>query len=176
LGRVHALGIIHRDLKPSNVMLVNVQSAREFVKIVDFGLAKVISPDHEAPFTKLSLTKPGDVFGSPLYMSPEQCLGQELDERSDIYSLGCLMFETLTGEPPFMGRTHIETMYQHVSLSPPPLVVCDTERVLSDRIQAIVFKCLEKDPANRYQSVAELKQDLILAIEASKPDWLVMAK
>ncbi len=92
----HEKGIIHRDIKPGNIMLVPTKQARRWIpKIVDFGIARLTSPD------AASLTNTGDVFGTPLYMSPEQCAGTKVDERSDIYSLGCVLFEMLTGAPPF---------------------------------------------------------------------------
>src|SRR6185369_1510587 len=108
LGYAHARGIVHRDLKPSNIMLVDTETEKDIVKIVDFGIAKLVQNESETQ----SLTRTGEIFGSPLYMSPEQCLSKPLDARSDIYSMGCLMYELLTGNPPLKGETILETLFQ----------------------------------------------------------------
>ncbi len=97
----HRNGILHRDLKPANIMVLEAAKGKRLAKVLDFGLAKLTKHDR----SKQSLTAVGDVFGSPFYMSPEQCTGDKLDRRSDIYSLGCTMFECLTGQPPFTGDT-----------------------------------------------------------------------
>src|SRR5262249_45675712 len=114
LSYAHDQGIVHRDIKPSNIMLVDgaTLGAEGSVKIVDFGLAKLTaSDDGEIQ----ALTRTGEIFGSPLYMSPEQCTSGVVDHRSDIYSLGCVLFEALTGAPPHMGQTALTTMMKHQS-------------------------------------------------------------
>ena len=98
LAYAHDSGVIHRDIKPSNIMIVTApQGTGGAVKLVDFGIAKLTGKDE---FTQLTLTRTGEIFGSPLYMSPEQCAGTGADHRSDLYSLGCVMYEALTGAPP----------------------------------------------------------------------------
>ncbi len=115
LEAAHKKGIIHRDLKPANVILMKRDDGSEMVKLVDFGIAKLLP---QADRQQQQLTKTGEVFGSPIYMSPEQCLGRELDTRADIYALGCLMYEAVAGEPPFIGNSYLETMNMHVDNHP----------------------------------------------------------
>ncbi len=110
LAELHSRSIIHRDLKPSNIMIVEEDGTRR-AKLVDFGIAKVMSTDASAH--RLTLT--GEVFGSPPYMSPEQCLGQRIDHLSDMYSLGCVMYDALTGGPPFSGDSVYNIMWRHVN-------------------------------------------------------------
>lgn len=151
LQHAHGKAIIHRDIKPSNIVLVDEDS----VRIVDFGIAK-FNQDEINP----GLTQTGDVFGSPLYMSPEQCLGHKLDHRSDIYALGCVMYETLSGHPPLVGETALATIHKHTSEMPKPLQVSNCDTRLRGRLDEIIFKTLEKDPDKRYQSMQELQKDL----------------
>src|SRR5262249_44407493 len=105
LGHAHKHGLIHRDLKPSNIMLRNLDGFDDFVKVVDFGIAKRFDADHE---TVERLTLEGQVLGTPAYMSPEQCQSRTLDARSDIYSLGCVFFRMLTGAPPIIGNNLLD--------------------------------------------------------------------
>jgi len=158
LAHAHDRGIIHRDLKPSNIMLVKHDADEDFVKIVDFGIAKLL-PQEGEDYHKLTQT--GEVFGSPLYMSPEQCTGVGLDARSDIYSLGCVMYEALTGQPPLKGSTPIATINMQMSDMPPPLAIPRCDPRLAAHLDAVVFKAMDKDPARRYQSMSELRQDLL---------------
>jgi serine/threonine protein kinase len=158
LSYAHQKGIIHRDLKPSNVILVPRRKAGgEVAKIVDFGIAKL--QPHEGA-DAAALTQTGDVFGSPLYMSPEQCKGEKLDNRSDIYSLGCLMYETLTGVTPINGANMLEILYRHMNEMPRSMKKVAPSLKIPQQIEAIVFKALAKEPANRYNSMEELRQDL----------------
>lgn len=159
LAHAHRRGIIHRDLKPSNIMLVKGQDFPDFVKVVDFGIAKVVHPDPETG-ESLSATVTGEVFGSPLYMSPEQYRGKQLDNRSDIYSLGCLMYETLTGNPPFIGENPLDTLYKHVTEEPAPFSFSGSNDADSKQLENIIFTCLAKDPTARYESMDALKADL----------------
>ncbi|HEY9787354.1 MAG TPA: protein kinase [Candidatus Obscuribacterales bacterium] len=158
LGHAHANGIIHRDLKPSNVLVVNYGSQMQQVKLVDFGTAKLVTPDNNA-----GLTVPGQVFGSPTYMSPEQCMGLPLEASSDIYSMGCLMYEALAGQPPFVTDNIVEAMYKQVHEEVPPLAkaLAASGLEVNPRLQAIVMKTLRKDKYQRHQSMVELKRDLI---------------
>lgn len=111
LAHAHSKGIVHRDMKPSNVMLVSGPSGGDLVKIVDFGVAKIM-PRNDG--TLMELTRTGDVVGSPHYMSPEQCMGAAMDWRTDIYSLGCVMYEAITGRVPLLGENPYQAMYMHI--------------------------------------------------------------
>lgn len=155
LGYAHSKGVIHRDIKPSNIMLTKESSNPE-IKIVDFGLAKLLDGDHEAN----AVTKTGEVFGTAFYMSPEQCLGKTLDHRADIYSIGCLLFELLTGTPPFDGDTALPVMLKHQNESPPSLREASLGKSFPKDLEAVVKKLLEKEPKDRYQSLTELARDL----------------
>lgn len=159
LQHAHSRGVLHRDLKPSNIMLVPRLSGPPLVKIVDFGIAKINNPETDANI--VNLTQTGEVFGSPLYMSPEQASGARLDSRSDIYSFGCLMYETLTGAPPFVGGSSIETIFRQLNDKAPSLKEGSLGQDFPDELEAIVAKSLEKKPEQRFQSMAELKHSLI---------------
>jgi serine/threonine protein kinase len=158
LSAAHKMGIIHRDLKPSNIMLVVHDGLPDYVKLVDFGIAKITAQEGDAQ----KLTTTGEVFGSPLYMSPEQASGRSLDVRSDIYSMGCLMYEALMGHAPLEGDNVIMTLFKQLSEMPPPLSGLDADIRLTNWLNQILMKCLEKDPAKRYQTVDELRADLLL--------------
>ncbi|MBX9725272.1 MAG: serine/threonine protein kinase, partial [Candidatus Obscuribacterales bacterium] len=118
LGHAHKHKIIHRDLKPANVMLSGSHDGKINVHIVDFGIAKVLSDEEDAA-NRSALTRTGIVLGTPLYMSPEQSRGKSLNQRSDIYALGCLIYFVLTGHPPFEGDGLMDTMYKHIHEPPP---------------------------------------------------------
>jgi serine/threonine protein kinase len=154
LVKAHQQGIVHRDIKPSNVMLADLPRDSFFVKVVDFGIAKVFPQEGEGTVVE---TATGQVFGSPPYMSPEQCLGEKIDHRTDIYSFGCLMYEVLTGSPPLLGPNPIATMYRQINESPEPL------RGLTEPIQQvhsldkIISKAMHKSVDGRYQSVLEMQ-------------------
>jgi serine/threonine protein kinase len=152
----HKSGVIHRDLKPGNIMLTTDVSDRVVVKILDFGLAKLSQPGR----LKQSLTLAGDIFGSPFYMSPEQCSGEALDNRSDIYSVGCTMFECLTGQPPFNGNRTAAIIFSHQGSPAPALASIAGPGVFSDSLEIVMAKLLRKNPVERYQTMAELRHDL----------------
>lgn len=152
----HKSGVIHRDLKPGNIMLTTDVSDRVVVKILDFGLAKLSQPGR----LKQSLTLAGDVFGSPFYMSPEQCSGEVVDNRSDIYSVGCTMFECLTGQPPFDGNRAAAIIVSHQESPAPSLASVVGPGVFSDSMEIVMAKLLRKNPVERYQTMAELHDDL----------------
>lgn len=145
----HSNGIVHRDLKPSNVILEG--DSPEEVKIIDFGLARLESAQE--------LTKSGALIGSYHYMSPEQCAGLKSDERSDLYALGCILFELLTGAPPFVADTATALMRKHCCDELPPLCASVP---LPIGLEGIVSKLLSKQPGDRYQTAAELQADLKL--------------
>jgi serine/threonine protein kinase len=158
LIHAHEHNVIHRDLKPSNIILQKTTSGEWLVKVVDFGIAKVIVEEENN--TSPKLTKTGEIFGTPLYMSPEQCQGMQVDHRSDIYSLGCLMYESLIGAPPFTGASTFATLLAHVSQAPAPFHDTKKDTAISDALERIVFRCLEKEPEDRYQSIRDLLKDL----------------
>lgn len=148
LAHAHEKGVIHRDLKPSNVMLVG---AERQPKLVDFGIAKIL-PETGQELQKLTQT--GDVLGTVVYMSPEQCMASPLDSRSDLYSMGCLMYEVLDGEPPFKGDTALITIAKHLNEKPRA-----SEYVTGD-LGGAILKALEKEPIRRFQSARELNEAL----------------
>ncbi len=147
-------GIVHRDLKPSNIMLVRGDRGEMIAKIVDFGLAKILDEEHQA---SLKITQTGDCFGSPLYMSPEQCMGKKVDHRCDIYALGCIIFECLTGNPPIIGSNAAETIAKHVQDRPASF---PEGLNVPKEIKLIVYKALHKEPMWRPQTSLEIKDVL----------------
>lgn len=150
----HSAKILHRDLKPHNIM-VSDEPESDHVKILDFGVAKL------AEYTQ-KITRTGEVVGSPLYMSPEQCTGRPTDHRCDIYSIGVMMFETLTGNPPFRGENYISTVHLKCTKLAPNFKDVVPGRVFPERLEMIVLKCLEIEPEKRYANMSELKSDLEL--------------
>ncbi|MCC7530186.1 MAG: protein kinase [Candidatus Melainabacteria bacterium] len=156
LQYIHKQNIVHRDIKASNIMLQSIDGDL-YAKLVDFGIAKVLT-DGEADPQKL--TKTGSVFGSPPYMSPEQCQGKIVDARSDIYSLGCVMYECLSGVPPIMGDNALQTIFGHVSTVPETLAEMTSGDPTASAIAKMIHKCLEKDPALRFQTSAELISEI----------------
>lgn len=160
LGYAHGKNIVHRDIKPSNIMLTTpgLDSENEHVKVLDFGIAKLM---HHGINETAALTRTGEIFGSPFYMSPEQCMGGAVDHRSDIYSMGCVMFEVLTGAPPFAGETSLSTMMMHQGEKPLSLKEASMGRDFPQEIEELVASMLEKDPNNRIQSLLDVAQILI---------------
>lgn len=154
LAHAHRNHIIHRDIKPANIMLGRVDG-RPHAYLTDFGIAKVISGE-----SITTLTATGEVIGSPAYMSPEQCQGYKLDARSDIYAMGCVMYECLTGKPPFAGSTPVEILYKHCHHDVADVSMTQQAQVISANTRQIVMKSLEKDADNRYQAAEALLQDL----------------
>lgn len=157
LLHAHHKGVLHRDLKPANLVLLSDEDETVLVKMVDFGIAKLMSGSGTPT---QSLTKTGDVLGSPLYMSPEQWNGEKLDVRSDIYSFGCLAYEMLTGSPPLAGPTALDTMALHISEKPLSFKEFNPNIRVSEGLEAVVLKCLEKKREKRYDDVLGLIKDL----------------
>lgn len=156
LAHAHEKGIIHRDIKPANIMLVNFDGMPDFVKIIDFGIAKVAPTESEG----INLTATGDVFGSPLFMSPEQCRAKPLDARSDVYSLGCVMYAAVSGKSPFTGTDPIECMYRQVHETPLPFQEVCAGMQLPEGLEEAIFKAVAKEPDDRFQSMAEFRRTL----------------
>jgi tRNA A-37 threonylcarbamoyl transferase component Bud32 len=161
LAYAHEQGIVHRDIKPSNIILTRDERdpSRFIPKLVDFGIAKLTCDEHT---NMLTLTQTGELFGTPLYMSPEQCAGTTVDNRSDIYALGCVMFESLTGAPPFRGNSALETMMQHATSEAPPLKQASLGIEFPSALDKLVAKMLAKDTHRRYQSCNDVANDMYL--------------
>ncbi len=157
MTHAHLKGLIHRDLKPSNIMLVRGQGGKETVKLIDFGLAKQFTEGEEG---FLRLTQTGEIFGSPYYMSPEQVKGQRADIRTDIYAMGILMFEALTGKVPFSSKDPVEVFSAQLNDSPGRLTGFVTNSQTRDCLELIILKAMAKNPEERYQTMGELAQDL----------------
>ncbi len=157
LAHAHRKGVIHRDIKPSNIILATTPEKPDFVKIVDFGIAKVLTDESE---DSMNLTRTGDILGSPLYMSPEQCMGNKMDARSDIYSLGCVMYQALVGVTPLKGENAVQLIFRHVHDMPaqPRSIKADIE--LPDIMEPLLFKCLQKDPDKRFSTMDDLEAEL----------------
>jgi DNA-binding NarL/FixJ family response regulator/tRNA A-37 threonylcarbamoyl transferase component Bud32 len=155
LTTMHHKGFVHRDLKPSNV-IVKAKSGGIHITLVDLGIAKSVVETNSSA----RLTAHGQMFGSPTYMSPEQCIGQDADFRSDLYALGCLMYDALCGRPPFDHDSTYNVMWQHVNEPPSRLPFLAENNKTPEQMQSIVFKLLHKDPEQRYQSADEVKAEL----------------
>jgi serine/threonine-protein kinase len=158
LTEAHERDIIHRDLKPSNIFLTTRGGLFDFVKVMDFGLAKQLTPD--AADTAPGLTKAGVVYGTPRFISPETVYGTSTaDHRADLYNVGAVAYWMLTGQPPFTATSSVELLVDHVKTVPkPPSAV--SELPISPEMDAFVMTCLEKDPADRFQSAREMTQAL----------------
>ncbi|MBI5479914.1 MAG: serine/threonine protein kinase [Deltaproteobacteria bacterium] len=148
----HGAGVVHRDLKPENMILVEVRGRADFLKVLDFGIAKIVAPDHAE---SMLLTRKGQMFGTPLYMAPEQAAGLGADPRSDLYSIGCIAFELLVGEPPFLGRL-VELILAHKTKAPERPSTRRPEGAIPPELDAIVLRCLAKDLNQRFQTAGEL--------------------
>src|SRR5919112_677339 len=147
----HRAGIVHRDIKPANVMLTPTGE----VKVMDFGIARAIAD------TSSTMTQTAAVIGTAAYLSPEQARGEHVDARSDIYSTGCLLYELVTGTPPFTGDSPVAVAYQHVREDPVPPSAYDES--MPPQVDAVVLKAMAKNPVNRYQSADEMREDLLRA-------------
>ena len=149
LQRAHAAGLVHRDIKPSNIMITSTGQT----KVTDFGIARAVVSDGDQ-----TMTQTGMVIGTAAYLSPEQAQGNPVDARSDVYSLGCVLYEILTGAPPFAGDSPLSIAYKHVREDPPPPSSKNPD--VPPALDAIVMKALAKNPDNRYATAVDLKQDL----------------
>jgi serine/threonine-protein kinase len=159
LAHAHARNVIHRDIKPSNIIVAGTPDDESsiVVKILDFGIAKVATGEDAE---SIALTRTGEIFGTPYYMSPEQCMGLACDDRSDMYGVGCVMYEALTGVPPCVGDTALQTMMRHQTDKPLSLKEATLGRTFPPGMEEVVARLLEKDPRARYSSLFDLHDDL----------------
>jgi serine/threonine protein kinase len=152
LGEAHALGVIHRDVKPHNFVVCRGGNGSDFVKVLDFGIAKVAgTADGSGLMETARLTAPGNILGTPAYMSPEQCRGESLTMASDFYSLGVVLYEMVTGHVPFFDTNPMQVLVMHNSRAVPPLTSAAANLPLGNAI----FRALEKDPKKRFSSADE---------------------
>ncbi|MBY0547420.1 MAG: serine/threonine-protein kinase [Candidatus Obscuribacterales bacterium] len=156
LHYIHNQGIVHRDIKASNIML-QVIGDDLYAKLLDFGIAKMLGDQGPAA---QQLTATGAIIGSPLYMSPEQCMGNETDSRSDLYSLGCVMYECISGRPPLLGDNALQTFFMHINEEPAALESSAGGDPTMRSITKLIHKCLNKKPSNRFQNCGELLKEL----------------
>ena len=166
LREAHKLGIVHRDLKPGNVMLLTEDRDQDLVKVLDFGLVKSFIRENTNTENQSEITNPGMLLGSPRYMAPEQ-LRNQADPRSDIYSLGAVLYEMLVGHPPFSAKDAIDVMFMHMNEPPKPLRAARPNIEVPKELEAVVMKCLEKQPAWRFQSMDDVLEAMRKAAHAA---------
>lgn len=162
LEAAHARDIVHRDLKPDNVMLARDARGSEVVKVVDFGIAKAMAAEDDV---RQDITRQGLLVGTPQYASPEQLEGKDLDDRSDLYSLGVVLFRVLTGRLPFTGQTWQEVMTKRLSEDPLTLEEAAPDRRFPADLERVVARALRRRPDERYQEAAEFREELLRAVE-----------
>ncbi|MCL2825121.1 MAG: serine/threonine protein kinase [Polyangiaceae bacterium] len=161
LVRAHSLGIVHRDLKPENVMLVDRDGDPDFVKVLDFGIAKVPVGDISRTGKQIqALTKAGMIFGTPEYMAPEQALGQEVDSRADLYALGVMLYEMLVGQRPFAAENAVMMLGMQITQPPPAFAEIAPDLELPAEVETLVMQLLEKEAARRPESTKHVRDSL----------------
>jgi serine/threonine-protein kinase len=153
LFAAHEQAIIHRDLKPANIMVVDRDTPYELVKVMDFGLAKLVAPD---PITPATVTNTEFAVGTPGYMCPEQARGEEMDHRGDLYSVGVILYELLTGRLPFAGKSTMDVLLAHATEDPPSFTRAAGALGIPPAVEDVVQSCLAKDPGERPQSARQL--------------------
>jgi serine/threonine-protein kinase len=164
LQAAHGEGIIHRDLKPANLMVVDPDSQYELIKVMDFGLAKLLGPDAKAAVTNHEFA-----VGTPGYMCPEQAKGEEMDHRGDLYSIGVVLFELLTGQLPFAGRETMDVLLAHATEEPPSFARLGVAGQVPPAIERVVQWCLAKEPSQRPRHARELSEAFTAALGDCKP-------
>jgi serine/threonine protein kinase len=162
MAHAHRQGLIHRDLKPSNIMLTEEDGKQDFVKLVDFGIVLMTKRSQRI---SQRLTQKGEIWGSPFYMSPEQCTGSLIDHRSDIYSMGMVMYEILVGRPAFEEKNIGRIVNKHLKEMPLRFVESAPGKAIPESVEEVVFRCIQKNPDKRYQTMEELE----LALQALIP-------
>ncbi len=165
MQHAHAHRIVHRDLKPDNIMLVSTSVGLDSVKVVDFGIVKITD---ESQALSQKLTKHGEVWGSPIYMSPEQCMGHEIDHRSDIYSLGTVMYECLIGQPLFSGKRITDIVMKQLNEKPAPFSTVRPDLDVPQWFEQVVMTALEKNSQNRFASMEEMKRRIEQGLLSNK--------
>jgi serine/threonine protein kinase len=176
LGAAHAVGVVHRDLKPDNVIVVPTSDGAEMVKLLDFGVAKLLNRDDEDIGFQ---TAAGSVIGTPAYMSPEQAGGMLVDHRSDIYSLGAIMYELFCGQPMFRGRSFGEYVRKHLTEIPVPPRQTANGAAIEPALEALILKCLAKDPNDRFSHILELRDGLLhmlSGVETHPPGYAALGQ
>jgi serine/threonine-protein kinase len=184
LEHAHKHNVVHRDLKPDNMMLTTQDDDPDFVKILDFGIAKYYAsePDEEKPGLapdSHELTQDSVLCGTPLYMAPEQITGESFDARIDLYALGIVMYQMLTGRVPFSGKTSYEILSKQIGEAPPLFREVRPELALSSELEEVVLRALEKDPGLRYQTAREMRLALrdvrravgVITQDTDEPSW-----
>jgi serine/threonine protein kinase len=165
LREAHAKGILHRDLKPDNIFIIDGDDGSEHSKVLDFGIAKMLDDGSSE-----SITKTGMICGTPMYLSPEQAVGKSLDARSDIYSLGIIMYEMLSGAPPFVDATPVGILMKQVSEMPLPVSTRNPDATIPASIERFLMRILAKHPDERPQSIEQMMKELGLALETADSD------
>lgn len=166
LAAAHQVGVIHRDLKPDNIVIVPTPDGAEQVKLLDFGVAKLVNrEDEDVGFQ----TAAGSVIGTPAYMSPEQAGGMVVDGRSDIYSLGAIMYEMFCGQPMFRGRSFGEYVRKHLTEMPPLPRTTAGGYQIDPRLELVILRCIEKSPDARFTAIAELRESLLGLLGGESP-------
>lgn len=156
LEAAHDAGIVHRDVKPENIFITQ-KKGRDFVKVLDFGISKIKSPDH----TDVKLTATDQIVGTPLYISPELARGvSAIDHRTDIYALGVIVYEMITGTPPFTGQNHFQLLYKHGNEAPDPPSQRNPDAKIPAHVEVAVLRALEKKPADRFSSMKDFCEAL----------------
>jgi serine/threonine-protein kinase len=155
----HEVGIIHRDIKPQNLYVTRAGDDHDFLKLLDFGIARVITTEDDA-----HLTRTGVLRGTPAYMAPEVCRGERADARSDLYALGATLYFLLAGAPPFEGASHGQVLAAHMTQVPIPPSLRRGEAI-PEAVEHVVLRCLAKEPHERFQSARELLAALTLLLD-----------
>lgn len=163
LEYAHKHGIVHRDIKPGNIMLIDEES--DIVKVLDFGLAKIREDNRR-------ITHSGELWGSPPYMSPEQCMGNEGDGRSDIYSLSAVFYELLTGKDPFYGADQLyQLLHNQIHSMPPPMAVANSNVRIPPPVEGVIMRAMAKVPDARFQTMGEFREELVRALRGVTSDF-----